>query len=116
MSADNIAICPKCYAESRQKMEELTERLDAEYNAITLAEVRRRDQEIQSLHKASTETTLMENYEGGIDREGNFTATYYCRCDKCKWEWQFSGSDNVFMVENGKGTGSRTSPDSSSTG
>lgn len=71
MSADNWTVCPKCWNEGRV--------------------LRMTDLEPY----AELPPTMREDYEIGLDEEGDFTVSYRCYCKTCKFIWRFSYSCKV---------------------
>ena len=89
MSAENWAQCPVC----TKKFE--AERLTL-YGSVPedkyLSEVKR----IEGAIKAQN---LREDYELGIDLEGNFFVKYYATCSICGFCHEFKTGENVLLKE-----------------
>lgn len=93
MGADNWGICPKCKQDAYKSTQELQARAAAAYGQIPVSEYMALLEESQK--EVKLETTLREDYEIGIDEDGDFYASYRGGCDVCQFEFTFKEQRNV---------------------
>ncbi len=98
MSADAWRVCPKCN-EAREK-ETLTMEADVEasYGKVPPEEYIRKLSELNSRKSLDEmgETTLREDYEIGIDEDGEFFINYRGGCTKCKFHFEYEFTKRVY--------------------
>jgi hypothetical protein len=77
MSADNWGVCPQCEKNIRETRKSL-------YGQVTESEYLRLVDKGKML-----ESTLREDYEIGIDQDGEFYVSYLGHCDMCGFEFSY---------------------------
>ncbi len=100
MSADNWAICPKCWMDTDTDTdtddidtEAAQAALEADIATFTAKYGEQRGEQYRSimlstLEPMEPENTLREDWELGIDAEGTFYLKYTASCTKCGWEYK----------------------------
>ena len=99
MSADNWAICPKCYKEAKKLDEEYAKSVTEKYGKIPLDEWQKLSNEYQHLKTpfvTRIEETFREDYEMGVGFYENgscgrdkFKIGYHGKCEVCGFEVRF---------------------------
>jgi rubrerythrin len=96
MSADNWAKCPKC-ADALEK--DRVKRIDdaaKQYGKIPQHEWEKlRDAAIKP--EAEQEDTLREDYEIGVQSDGNFYVNYSGRCNECGFAFTYKDEKKVSL-------------------
>lgn len=86
MSADNWGVCPKCKETAENKIASAYGKVsEDEYLAI-----------LNTCKKI--EATLREDYELGVDTDGEFSVSYSCHCSKCGFKFEYKYSQDVIAV------------------
>lgn len=93
MSADNWAICPKCNAANIADKEKAQIEAGAAYGKVAPAEYRKMMEAAYA--PIETETTLREDYEIGVNRNGEFSVNYGCSCSVCNFAFSYKHSEVV---------------------
>jgi len=98
MSANNWAICPKCkikHEEDATKRladaQEKYGKIPAEEFIIILAEAKK-----VSILKES----LREDYEIGVDKQGEFYVNYGCCCQTCRFIYEYRFNKKLLLNTN----------------
>lgn len=93
MSADNWRICPKCQESNNKQKMKKQEELDALYGKVSMAEYKKKQDNIDKLESVETPTEFREDYE--IYSEGMTVYVEYSgKCRDCgfkfykKVEWE----------------------------
>lgn len=83
MGADNWGVCPKC--------KEIAEKnIASAYGKVS------EDEYLAILDKnKKVETSLREDYEIGVDSDGEFSISYSCHCSKCGFKFEYKYSQDV---------------------
>ena len=99
MSADNWAICPKCYKEAKKLDEEYAKSVTEKYGKIPLEEFQKLNAEYQHLktpHVTKLKETFREDYEMGVGFYENgsygrdkFNVSYKGACEVCNFTVTF---------------------------
>lgn len=86
MSADNWAVCPKCWEDRNREQEKLQTKVDEAYGKVTSKEY------LAMLHRLENppklENTLREEYELGI-LDGEFYVRYKGSCRVCGFSYEY---------------------------
>lgn len=93
MSADNMAICPKCSRQAKAARKELTERFETAYGKVSEEEYLRLKEEVKK--PLNSDFTLAEYYEIGIYGDSDFFIRYKSTCDVCGFEFEFKHKEKV---------------------
>lgn len=92
MSANNWAICPRCAIKATREKDKLKTRAESEYGKIPISDY------LELVKKAEkpikVEETLRKDYEFYLSLDGEFSATYSCRCE-CGFEHEFKHSEQL---------------------
>ena len=87
MSAENYRVCPYCPYENTDEIKEAIEqasKLEEGYDYhMALAEV-------DELKSKQLGYTLAEYYELGVIGNGVFHLDYWCKCEKCGYEFEIT--------------------------
>ena len=86
MSADNWSKCPNCSEIKRNKIDRLDKQISKGYGILEESSYVALQQTLNNLMQSSTDSTLREDYEIGMDN-GLFYAIYDCSCSVCGWSW-----------------------------
>ncbi|HVI42628.1 MAG TPA: hypothetical protein VM577_18400 [Anaerovoracaceae bacterium] len=100
MSADSWVRCPRCLKNALDNIQApdygaLSRAYgnvsESEYRALLDGQLKDRDRYIKDLNRAhNLAETMREDYELGMDSEGEFTVAYSCHCTECDWSWKFN--------------------------
>jgi predicted DNA-binding protein len=92
MSADNWRPCPVCERKAAAAIETRRDKLASKYGKIPAAEFVAESAAIESdalkFGTEEMERTLREDFEQGIDDDGDFYLAYSGYCSVCKTEWK----------------------------
>lgn len=87
MSADNWAICPRCKKKIEADKAQLVSKMEKSYGKIPVADFlylkANADKPIE------WEATMREDYEIGVDDDGEFSMNYSCSCSMCGFEFNY---------------------------
>lgn len=93
MSADNWTVCPKCNSAAVLAREEAQLKAGAAYGKVPPAEYIAMTEEANK--PVTTDSTLREDYELGLNEDGQFEVSYRCSCNNCKWQYKFAHSESA---------------------
>lgn len=93
MSADNWAICPQCTSKLKAGHEKLTSRAKASYGKVSPEKYAELIEAVKFEPPASS--TLREDYEIGVDRNGLFYINYGCSCSACGFSFSFKHEEQT---------------------
>jgi hypothetical protein len=88
MSADNWRICPKCKIKHEENIAANQRRVSESYGKIPSDKYMDAVREIQN--PKPLEQTLREDYEQGIDEDGEYSCLYRAGCTVCNFSFTFS--------------------------
>ena len=88
MSADNWGICPKCKETAEKNIASAYGKVSEEEYLATL----------NKRKEVENETTLREDYEVGVDIDGEFSVSYSCHCSKCGFKFEYKYSQELIVV------------------
>jgi len=93
MSADNWAICPKCEKLEKESINLKRKKADDSYGKVS-------KEEYEMLNFEASQTpqlhqTLRENYEIGINENGEFMIVYRCSCKTCGFSKNFRHEETM---------------------
>jgi len=88
MSADNWALCPKCKKNDITKLIARQRKVADSYGRIP-ADLYEADV-IGLKNWPKLEHTLREDYEQGIDEDGEYTCSFRAACNVCHFSFTFS--------------------------
>jgi hypothetical protein len=97
MSADNWATCPKCKRAAITEKERLLEEAAKAYGKVPPAEWKTLTENASKLETGNE--TLREDYELGVDSDGNFSVGYSCRCSECTFQFSFQKTEQAMPKE-----------------
>jgi len=91
MSADNWAECPLC----KSKRAKALKKLQDKYGKVSQEEYEKLKEELddEKEDEEYSDTPLREDYEVGIDSEGNGYVIYSGVCQNCGASWKFKKED-----------------------
>jgi hypothetical protein len=89
MSADNYAICPKCFARHESDVIAKKAELAEVYGKVTRNEYERMSADLAELKENGLEATLREDYEIVNDNAGTVTIKYGAACPWCGFSCEF---------------------------
>jgi hypothetical protein len=92
VSADNWALCPKCYSEQQAKRAKRIKEYENAYGKVPPS------QWLKLKEAADVEVTgketLREDYEVGIDSDGHFSVSYTGECD-CGFSFTYTHGEKA---------------------
>jgi hypothetical protein len=95
MSADNWATCPSCRATATTAFETKAKAVNASYGKVSPAEYMQAVKALANAPELIPNETLREDYELGIDPEGEFEVTYRAYCSVCSFNYKFHYSFQI---------------------
>lgn len=93
MSADNWAVCPKCKQDADKEQKEREQKARKAYGKVTAEEYIELRQ--AAMNVTELEKTLREDYEMGMDDDGEFWVSYSCDCQTCGFQWSYKHKEKV---------------------
>lgn len=96
MSADNWAKCPSCRKEKEISIEARKKNLESFYGKIPGETYVQRSQDLAKELEQELSTTLREDYDIGIDIDGEFMVEYRAKCDICNFKYNFNTKEQVW--------------------
>ena len=88
MSADNWTVCPKCLKLQSDKKEKEFKKARDSYGKVP-ADVYEVNMRRARVILEAVGETLREDYEVGVDTEGNFLVAYSCSCSECEYTFKY---------------------------
>lgn len=79
--------CPRCWAELADKCIKLKQKVENEYGKISKEEYMELVEESRTAIRATH--SLEENYEIGMEKDGEFSIGYKCTCVSCGFLFTF---------------------------
>jgi predicted Zn-ribbon and HTH transcriptional regulator len=93
MSADNWGTCPKClHTENLNQMKMIKKAVDS-YGKMELNKWLELNNEANQ--EIVMQKTLREDYQIGIDYNGEFEVKYSASCEKCGFKFKYDYGKNV---------------------
>jgi hypothetical protein len=89
MSADNYTVCPRCAEVQRAEITKAEANLQKSYGQVSADAYLLAAAALEKLKAEPMPQNLREDYELGIDRNGDFECSYSCSCSVCRWSWEF---------------------------
>lgn len=88
MSANNWSVCPKCKANEERRQKTATEWAAKKYGVVTPAEYMAM---LEDAKPRELEETMREDYEIGVDDDGEFFVDYAATCQHggCNFMFRF---------------------------
>lgn len=99
MSADNWAICPKCYAAKEAAREQAILSAGKSYGKVAPSEYVEAASEAQKA--CEHEQTFREDYEIGMGKDGEFSVGYSGQCSACRFAYKFNHGARALLAQNG---------------
>ena len=100
MSADNWRTCPACVEIAEKKRNERIKNANAKYGKVPI------DEFMLMIFEAEKplrhEPTLREDYEQGIQDDGNYYVSFHATCNQC--EFQFSYENKMPTIASNEGS------------
>lgn len=101
MSPRDWSDCPVCKLLSQQTIQQAKDRLATLYGVIPVDEYERKLKQLETETRYVFESnTLREDYEIGININGQFSVDYYCSCERCNFEYHFLEGRQVEINKN----------------
>ncbi|GAB3776643.1 hypothetical protein FB382_004355 [Nocardioides ginsengisegetis] len=98
MSADNWGVCPQCKV-SRERDIANTERAVAEtYGKVSVEKFDDARARLEAKRAEPIQYTLREDYEMGLDEDGEFYVIYSGGCRECGLTHKFKHSEQVDLT------------------
>ena len=95
MSADNWGICPRCNATKRAEYVRREKAVTAAYGAVSVAEFDAMRADLKAFDDEPVKQTLREDYEVGLDEDGEFYVIYKGHCRECGLSHEFRHEERV---------------------
>lgn len=95
MSADNWAICPKCKKDKNNKIVSLRKEVEEKYGKLPLDEWESLKIANEKKMELELEYTLREDYQIGVNEEGEFAVDYSASCNVCDFRFFFEHSEEI---------------------
>lgn len=93
MSANNWMECPKCKQEAETTQADVIEKVRAQYGKLPEQEYRHAM--IKAGESVKLQKTFREDYEQGMDEEGEYSVSYSGHCGKCGFSHEYTFSQQV---------------------
>ncbi len=94
MSADHWGICPKCLKAQIEIQAKKVQKVNDSYGKVP-QEAYMKSLEALQQHKLIEEFTLREDYDIGIDGNGEFYIDYRASCEKCGFEFGYKHTEVI---------------------
>jgi hypothetical protein len=94
MSADNWTICPQCKLIAEKKHEKNLQEVTEMYGKIPIDEFLDRTIIVNKL-----DSSLREDYELGIDEDGEFYVYFSASCEECGFKFSFKETRKLELKE-----------------
>lgn len=95
MSADNWGNCPQCKILHASHVERLRATASEAYGKVPVEEWQELNNAAKSAEATDQGETLREDYEIGIDEDGEFAVSYSAKCDRCGFKFRFEHAEHV---------------------
>lgn len=95
MSADNWSICPKCRKQKKAEADKQMTAAKASYGKVSADEYERKMKAARELIDLDLEDTLREDWELGIDDDGEVSINYRASCEVCDFEYTFKHEEKL---------------------
>ncbi len=92
MSADNWTLCPRCIAQRKANIVATRAEADAAYGKVPVEEWLSLNEAAQVAHIEDGKRNFREDYDIGIDNDGQVDINYSGHCNECGFDVQFSHS------------------------
>ena len=102
MSADNWGMCPRCFIKAKAVKEKEKAELDSIYGKVTSERYLRALSAFDKKYPDSLvliDGTFREDYEIGIDRDGEFYINYRAKCSICNFSFEYKFQQHVYKGE-----------------
>jgi hypothetical protein len=99
MSANNWRVCPNCQRLKDAEVAKAIERAEAQYGNVPAKRYAFFLEEVEKLKERYLDETLREDYQLGMDHEGQFCITYRCSCQKCGFAFRYQHEEAVNLKE-----------------
>lgn len=99
MSADNWAICPRCFAEAARQMAERANRVETGYGVLSLEEFDALRAEVAAGVDEEALRTFREDYEQGtysMPPDGRYYVEYKGGCTTCGLSFAYKHEERFF--------------------
>lgn len=83
MGANNWRVCPKCKKDREVRAEELSIEAAEAYGKVSVEEWKSLDAKAKECAQPLDSETLREDYEIGMQSDGEFFFDYGCSCSVC---------------------------------
>ena len=93
MSADNWAVCPKCKIVTIKEYDKRLKHAQDQYGVASSDQYRALIVEAEK--PLVFVDTMREDYELGVDSNGEFCIVYSCHCSFCKFEFKFRHTEDA---------------------
>lgn len=97
MSANNWSVCPRCAAVSLKHREAKLQRIADAYGKVGLTKFVSMQSEAAENPAEKLDETMREDWELGLDEQGNFYVSYRAHCQQCGFDYRFKHEEKVSL-------------------
>jgi hypothetical protein len=94
MSADNWGVCPRCLKKQIETQAKKVQEVNDSYGKVS-QEVYMKNLEDLQRRKLIEEFTLREDYDIGVDGDGEFHIDYRASCENCGLEFGYKHAEVI---------------------
>jgi hypothetical protein len=95
MSANNWDECPRCLKKLANDVEKFKGKVALAYGKVSVGEYLAMQAELKKMEKERPGAALREDYELGVQSNGEFFVNYRCECVECGFEFGFKHTQPV---------------------
>lgn len=95
MSADNWGVCPRCYKKHKEKIQQKQEEFDEQYGRVSQEDYIQMNNFLTNLIRSGVPDNLREDYEVGLEKDGEFSIGHWCQCSDCGFHFSFRHEEQV---------------------
>lgn len=99
MSASNWTRCPICKVRDAEKAAKMYAEATASYGKASPEEYIQSLKRAQEFAAENPEEMLREDYEQGIDEDGEYSVSYRAGCDVCGFTFSYKHSEQAASLE-----------------
>lgn len=95
MSADNWRQCPRCLANHKEQIAAELQEANQAYGKVPADEYRAKLDKAKANSEVELEDTLREDYQIGVDEDGQFAVGYRASCEQCNFVFRFDHTQSA---------------------
>ena len=98
MSADNWAVCPRCKKVRATDLADIERRVAESYGTVPVEEFDAARDRLAEAQAAPVERTFREDYEVGVEEDGEFYVIYRGGCRECGLTHEYRYTDQLAVT------------------